>query len=316
MRILIVGAGAIGGYFGARLMAAMRDVTFLVRPRRAEQLRRDGLIVTSPLGDLTLPTPALTTAETLRNFYDLVILSCKSYDLEASINDFAAAVGPSSQILPLLNGLRHLDVLDARFGARRVLGGLARISSTLDADGRIHQLGTFNALAFGSRSRDSETNIGAIADVLRAPGFDAHLSADILHEMWEKWVFIAAAAATTSLMRATVGDIVAAGAQDIPVGLIKECSAIAAANGFAPREAALNTGVSILTAPGSLFTASMLRDIEQGGRIEADHIVGDLLRRSPGSVHVPLLATAYAHLRAYEARRTRENLSTVNLSGS
>ncbi|MDP9010395.1 MAG: ketopantoate reductase family protein [Pseudomonadota bacterium] len=305
MRILIVGAGAIGGYFGARLIAAARDVTFLVRPRRAEQLR-NGLKVTSPLGDLDLPTPPVTTAETLRGFYDLVILSSKSYDLEASIHDFAPAVGPSSQILPLLNGLRHLDVLDARFGAGRVLGGLARISSTLDAEGRIHQLGTFNALAFGSRNRGSESNIEEIADALRVPGFDAHLSANILHEMWEKWVFIAAAAATTSLMRATVGDIVAAGAQNIPTGLLQECSAIAAANGFAPREAAMNMGISILTAPGSLFTASMLRDIEQGSRIEADHIVGDLLKRSPGSVHSPLLATAYAHLRAYEERRKRE----------
>jgi 2-dehydropantoate 2-reductase len=306
VRILIVGAGAIGGYFGARLIAAGRDVTFLVRERRAEQLRRDGLKVTSPLGDLNLPTPALTSAATLKNFYGLIVLSSKSYDLEASIDDFAAGVGPSSRVLPLLNGLRHLDVLDARFGAQRVLGGLARISSTLDADGRIHQLGTFNALAFGSRSSDPETKIEEIADTMRVPGFDAHLSADILHEMWEKWVFIAAAAATTSLMRATVGDIVAAGAQDIPVGLLQECSAIAAANGFTPREAAMSTGRSVLTAPGSVFTASMLRDIEQGARIEADHIVGDLLRRSPNTVRAPLLATAYAHLRVYEARRKRE----------
>jgi 2-dehydropantoate 2-reductase len=306
VRILIIGAGAIGGYFGARLMAAGRDVTFLVRERRAEQLRRNGLKVTSPLGDLNLPTPALTSAATLKDFYDLVILSSKAYDLEGSIEDFAAGVGPNSRVLPLLNGLRHLDVLDARFGAQRVLGGLARISSTLDADGRIHQLGTFNALAFGSRSSGPETKIEGIADTLRVPGFDAHLSADILHEMWEKWVFIAAAAATTSLMRATVGDIVAAGAQDIPVGLLQECRAIAAANDFVPRDAAMNTGLSILTAPGSLFTASMLRDIEQGARIEADHIVGDLLRRSPNTVRAPLLATAYAHLRVYEARRKRE----------
>jgi 2-dehydropantoate 2-reductase len=306
MRILIVGAGAIGGYFGARLLAAGRDVTFLVRPGRAEQLRRQGLAVTSPLGDLNLPTPPLVSAQSLRDFYDLVILSSKSYDLEASIDDFAAAVGPNSAVLPLLNGLRHLDVLDARFGAQRVLGGLARISSTLDADGRIHQLGTFNALAFGPRGGGAASRIEDIAGVLRVPGFDAHLSADILHEMWEKWVFIAAAAATTSLMRAAVGDIVAAGAQDIPLGLLKECGVIAAANGFTPREAAMSAGASILTAPGSLFTASMLRDIEQGSRIEADHIVGDLLRRSPNAVPTPLLATAYAHLRAYEARRTRE----------
>jgi 2-dehydropantoate 2-reductase len=277
-----------------------------VRPRRAEQLRRHGLAVTSPLGDLNLPTPPLVSAQSLTDFYDLVILSSKSYDLETSIDDFAAAMGPNSALLPLLNGLRHLDVLDARFGAQRILGGLARISSTLDADGRIHQLGTFNALAFGPRSGGAVTRIEDIAGVLRVPGFDAHLSADILHEMWEKWVFIAAAAATTSLMRAPVGDIVAAGAQDIPVGLMEECRAIAAANGFAPREAAMSMGLSILTAPGSLFTASMLRDIEQRSRIEADHIVGDLLRRSPKAVPTPLLATAYAHLRAYEARRTRE----------
>jgi 2-dehydropantoate 2-reductase len=306
MRILIVGAGAIGGYFGARLMAAGRDVTFLVRPGRAEQLRRHGLAVTSPLGDLNLPTPPLVSAQSLRDIFDLVILSSKSYDLEASINDFAVSVGPNSAVLPLLNGLRHLDVLDARFGAQRVLGGLARISSTLDADGRIHQLGTFNALAFGPRSGGAASRIEEIAGVLRVPGFDAHLSADILHEMWEKWVFIAAAAATTSLMRAAVGDIVAAGAQDIPKGLLVECGAIAAANGFTPREAAVSVAVSVLTAPGSPFTASMLRDIEQGSRIEADHIVGDLLRRAPNAVPTPLLATAYAHLRAYEARRTRE----------
>jgi 2-dehydropantoate 2-reductase len=305
VRILVVGAGAIGGYFGARLIAAGRDVTFLVRPRRAEQLRRNGLVVRSPLGDLNLPPPPVASADALKEIYDLIFLSSKSYDLEGSIEDFAAAMGPTSHVLPLLNGLRHLDVLDARFGAQRVLGGLARISSTLDGEGHIHQLGTFNSLAFGPR-RGSPSDIGDVAEALRVPGFDALLSADILHEMWEKWVFIAAAAATTSLMRATVGDIVAAGAQDIPVGLLQECSAIAAENGFAPRDAARRAGLSMLTAPGSTFTASMLRDIEQGGRIEADHIVGDLLTRASKAVNTPLLATAYAHLRAYEARRKRE----------
>ncbi len=280
MRILVVGAGAIGGYFGARLIAAGRDVTFLVRERRAEQLDRDGLVVRSPLGDLDLPTPALVSAKDLTPDYGLIIVSSKSYDLKGSIEDFAPGLGPNARVLPLLNGMRHLDVLDARFGARRVLGGLARISSTLDAQGRIHQLGTFNALAFGSRAR-GETPIDDIAAALRVPGFDALLSADILHEMWEKWVFIAAAASTTSLMRAE--------------------------NGFAPREAPSNAGLSVLTAPDSAFTASMLRDIEQRSRIEADHIVGDLLERASKSLPAPLLATAYAHLRAYEARRKRES---------
>jgi 2-dehydropantoate 2-reductase len=306
VRILVVGAGAIGGYFGARLAAAGRDVTFLVRERRAEQLRREGLRVISPLGDLNLPTPALVSAKDLDGIYGLILLSSKSYDLEASIDDFASGMGPGSRVLPLLNGMRHLDVLDSRFGPRRVLGGVARISSTLDADGRIHQLGTFNALAFGSRD-GGEAPVEDVAEALQVPGFDALRSHNILHEMWEKWVFIAAAASTTSLMRATVGDIVTADAQDIPVRLMQECAAIAAANGFPPREAASDAGLAILTAPASPFTASMLRDIEQGSRIEADHIVGDLLRRASGAQSAPLLTTAYAHLRAYEARRRRQS---------
>lgn len=306
MRILVVGAGAIGGYFGARLAAAGRDVTFLVRERRAQQLRRNGLVVMSPLGDVKLPMPPLVSAKELKDFYGLILVSSKSYDLESSIEDFANAMGPNSRVLPLLNGMRHLDVLDARFGARSVLGGLARISSTLDADGGIHQLGTFNALAFGSRD-GADPAVDEIAATLRVPGFDALLSRDILHEMWEKWVFIAAAASSTSFMRATVGDIVAAEAQDIPVQLLQECAAIAAANGFPPREAAVNAGLAVLTAPGSAFTASMLRDIEQGNRIEAHHIVGDLLRRASRAGASPLLSAAFAHLRAYEARRKRES---------
>jgi 2-dehydropantoate 2-reductase len=306
VRTLVVGAGAIGGYFGARLLAAGRDVTFLVRARRAEQLRRGGLSVISPLGNLELPTPPLVSAGAIKDHYDLIILSSKSYDLENSIEDFAAAMGPRSCVLPLLNGLRHLDILDGRFGAQRVLGGLARISSTLDDDGRIHQLGAFNSLAFGARKAGPRIIVDDIAAALKVPGFEALLSEDILQEMWEKWVFIAAAAATTCLMRATIGDIMAADARDIPAGLMQECGAIAAGNGFPPREASMRIGLSVLTTPGSPFTASMLRDMEQGGRIEADHIIGDLLKRWSAASATPLLSTAYAHLRAYEARRRRE----------
>ena len=306
VKTLVVGAGAIGGYFGSRLIDAGRDVTFLVRPRRAEQLRRDGLVVVSPLGNLKLPAPSWVTAQDLKEHYRLIIVSSKSYDLEASIQDFAPGVGPNSLVLPLLNGMRHLDVLDAQFGMQRVLGGLARISSTLDSDGRIHQFGTFNTLVFGARGTGAEGAVAEIAECMRVPGFEAILSAEIQQEMWEKWVFIAAAASTTSLMRASVGDIIAAGAKDIPVRLLEECGAIAAENGFAPRKAATNAGLAMLTTPGSPFTASMLRDIEQGSRIEADHIVGDLLRRALKSPP-PLLSTAYAHLRSYEMRRKRES---------
>jgi len=306
MKILVVGAGAIGGYFGSRLLAAGADVTFLVRARRAEQLRRDGMQVVSPLGDLNLPTPALVSAGHFDRSYDLVLLSCKAYDLQTSIDDFAAAMGATSLVLPLLNGMRHLDVLDARFGRERVLGGLARISGTLDAQGRIMHMGRFQSFAFGARDERAQSVMPSLMEALRAPGFEALLSQDIVHEMWEKWVFIAAAAASTCLMRASVGDLVNAGAQNIAIEMLDECGAIAAANQFAPRPNATKVGVSVLTEPGSSFTASMLRDVELGNRTEADHIVGDLLSRR-GPVAAPLLSTAFAHLRAYEARRLRES---------
>jgi 2-dehydropantoate 2-reductase len=311
MKTLVVGAGAIGGYFGSRLLAAGGDVTFLVRARRAEQLRRTGMQVISPLGDLQLPTPPLASAGRLDGHYDLILLSCKAYDLQASIADFAPAMGPGSKVLPLLNGMSHLDALDSRFGRERVLGGLARISGTLDSEGRIVHMGRFQSFAFGARDPGSQDQMPALEAALRAPGFEALLSQDIVHEMWEKWVFIAAAAATTCLMRATVGDLVNAGASDIATGMLEECGAIAAVNQFAPRPNAAKIGISVLTEPGSSFTASMLRDIEQGGRIEADHIVGDLLKRR-GSAAAPLLSTAYAHLRSYEARRTRESAAKTS----
>jgi len=307
VKILVVGAGGIGGYFGARLLAAGRAVTFLVRARRAEALRHTGLVVLSAAGDLHLTAPPTVLAAQLDPAYDLVLLSCKSYDLEGCIADFAPAMQAHTLVLPLLNGMRHLDVLDARFGSARVLGGAARISSTLDAQGHIHHLGNFNTLVFGARGAGGADASSAVAKTLQVPGFEAIASKRIMQDMWEKWVFIAAAAALTSLMRATVGDIVAGGSAEIAIALMGECAAIAAENGFPPAPAAVSAGLSVLTAPGSSFTASMFRDIENKSRIEGQHIVGDLLARSKAAN--PLLTVANAHLRAYEARRAREAAS-------
>jgi len=304
VKILVVGAGGIGGYFGARLLAAGGRVTFLVRARRADQLRHTGLVVSSAAGDLRIDSPPTVGAAQLDASYDMILLSCKSYDLEGCIADFSPAMQAHTQVLPLLNGMHHMDVLDARFGSERVLGGAARISTTLDAQGHIHHLGNFNTLVFGGRGAGGARQVAALAGALQVPGFEAILSNRIMQDMWEKWLFIAAAAALSSFMRANVGDIVAAGAADIAVGLMRESAAIAAENGFPPPQSAIDAGLGILTAPGSSFTASMFRDIENKSRIEGQHIVGDLLARSKAAN--PLLTVANAHLRAYEARRTRE----------
>ena len=306
MRILVVGAGATGGYFGGRLLQAGRDVTFLVRPRRAALLREHGLTIRSRVGDFHRPAPPVVTQETLRETFDLVLLSCKAYDLDDAIASFAPAVGPSGAILPLLNGMRHLDVLAERFGAERVLGGQCVISSTLDAEGAILHLNDLHSLTFGELSGGRSARIEAIAADLSDAGFEARLSEAIRQEMWEKWVFIATIAGMTCLMRASTGDIVAAGAAELTSSLVDECAAIAAAQGFAPRPAVLERARAAFIAPGSPLTASMLRDIENGMPVEADHVLGDLLRRAAKPGDHPILRIAYAHLKAYEARRARE----------
>jgi 2-dehydropantoate 2-reductase len=307
MRILVVGAGAIGGYFGARLLQAGRDVTFLVRPRRAAQLAATGLIVKSPFGDIDLPRPPLIEAPDLREAFDLVILSCKAYDLDGAIESFAPAVGPDTLILPLLNGMRHLEALDQRFGAGAVLGGLCAVSTSLDDAGRILHFSNFANLAYGARESAQAAQAEALDAALVGAGFDARRSGRIAQEMWEKWIFIAAAASLTCLMRAAIGDIEAAGGADLALALYDECAEIATEAGFAPREPALKFARTMLTQPGSEFVASMLRDIERGGPVEADHVVGDLLRRkSAGADKSSILRIAYVHLKAYEARRARE----------
>jgi len=304
MRILVVGAGAVGGYFGGRLLQAGRDVTFLVRPRRAALLAEHGLSIKSPLGDFLKADPPLITQDALNAPFDLILLSCKAYDLDSAIASFTGAVGPGAAILPLLNGMRHMDVLAERFGARSVLGGQCVISSTLDAQGGIVHLNDLQSLTFGEQDGSRSPRVEAIAAAFSG-AFDARLSDDIRQDMWDKWTFIASTAGITCLMRATIGDIVAAGAADLAIELLNECSAIADSQGFAPREASLERARAMLTTAGSPLTASMLRDLEAGMPSEGEQILGDFLRHAVSADDCPVLRFAAAHMRAYEARRER-----------
>jgi 2-dehydropantoate 2-reductase len=305
MRILVVGAGSIGGYFGGRLLEAGQDVTFLVRPRRAAELAAGGLVIKSRFGDVSVSDPVTITGENLHEKFDLVVLACKAYDLEGAINSFAPGVGPKTAILPLLNGMRHLDILDTRFGRGQVLGGQCLISVTLGERGEIVHLNETHNLSFGERDGARSARVEAIASVLSSGNFQTRLSEAILQEMWEKWVFIATNAGITCLMRAAVGDIVAAGAADLAICLLDECTAIAGQEGFSPSSRVIELNRAVFASARSGLTASMLRDIERGAPIEADHIVGDLLRRG-GANASPLMRVAYAHMKAYEARRARE----------
>jgi 2-dehydropantoate 2-reductase len=306
MRFLVVGAGALGGYFGGRLLEAGADLTFLLRPRRAAQLSQTGLVIKSAFGDLALPAPRHVLADTIDGPFDLVIVACKAYDLADTMTSFAPAVGPQTAILPLLNGMRHLDDLAQRFGRERVLGGLCLISAALDADGRVQHFNDSHALTYGEFDGPRSARVEALEAVFSKAKFDARASAEVLQEMWEKWIFIASAAGITCLMRATIGDIGRGGGAVFARELLDECAAIAAHNGFAPRAPAIERARAMLTTVGSPLTASMFKDIQRGAPIEADQIVGDLLRRAPNEGRdARLLRVAYAHLKAYEAGRAR-----------
>ncbi len=305
MRVLVVGAGAIGGYFGGRMLQAGRDITFLVRPRRAAELASAGLVIKSPNGEVTLKNPPTVQADMLKDKFDVVLLSCKAYDLEDAIKSFAPAVGPQTSIIPLLNGMLHLDVLDKTFGHERVLGGLCAIAVTLNEKREVVQLAPMQSLTFGERDGKLSERVRAIAEIIKSGNFNGTASENILQDMWEKWVFLASLAASTSLMRASLGNILAApGGKDFVLGIFDECKSVATAEGYPPRTPFVERTLAMLTAEGSPLTASMFRDIKAGLPVEADHVVGDLIARGDAAkVPVPRLRTAYTHLKAYERER-------------
>src|SRR5689334_18375229 len=302
MRILVVGAGAVGGYFGGRLLQAGRDVTFLVRPRRASELASAGLVIKSPNGDVTLQNPPTVQADALKDKFDIVLLSCKAFDLDDAIKSFARAVGDNTAIIPLLNGMKHLDVLDGKFGHARVLGGLCAIAATLNEKREVVQLQPMQSLGFGERDDTMSDRVRAIAGAFAKGNCGTAASERVIQDMWEKWVFLASLAASTSLMRAPVGDILSApGGKDFLLGMLDECSAVATAEGHTPNGPFFQRTRGMLTTEGSPLTASMFRDIKAGHPVEADHVIGDLIvRGDAGKVPVPRLRAAYTHLKAYE----------------
>jgi 2-dehydropantoate 2-reductase len=307
MRILIVGAGAVGGYFGARLAQAGRDVTFLVRPRRAEQIQAQGLrILSSFCGDFTVRPKTITAAQ-IGSPYDIIFLSVKSYDLAAAIADFAPAVGPRTVIIPVLNGMQHMDVLTERFGENAVLGGVCYVATEIDSQGRIIQLADFQNLSYGEPNGQKTSRIEAVHQFFQGVGFGTAISANILLDMWQKWAFLASVGAITCLLGGNIGEIVAvAGGADLSRSALRECAAIASACGHPLPEAFLAEKSRQLTARASSLTSSMYRDRKEQAPIEVDSILGDLIERGrKHGISAPILQAAFVNLTIYQQGRTR-----------
>ncbi|MEZ5462173.1 ketopantoate reductase family protein [Dokdonella sp.] len=302
MRVLVLGAGATGGYFGARMLQSGAQVSFLVRPHRAALLAQKGLRVDAAGGEIRADVEVLTQVEA-DQVWDLVLLSCKSYDLQSAIEAIAPAVRRGALVLPLLNGIRHLDALDLAFGRDSVLGGLCHVSVDLNPDGSIRQVGSIARLTFGEREGTPAID-PKIARTLLAMPFEVVHSAEVLTAMWRKFAFLSALAGITCLMRASIGEIVAvAEGADLINWLYLECAEVARRSGHAPGDEAMVEAMNILTAAHSPLKASMLRDVERGGATEAEHVLGDMLARANAlGVDAPLLSAACIQLRVHEAR--------------
>ncbi|MEV2275422.1 ketopantoate reductase family protein [Nocardiopsis sp. NPDC049922] len=301
MRILVVGAGALGGYFGACLARAGRDVDFLVRPARAEVLRERGLRVRDLDGRVESTPVSAITADRLGADYDLVLLAVKSYGLDAAIKDLSPAVGPRTVVLPFLNGMRHVDALVDRFGADRVYGGVGLVQTRLGSEGEVERVGDLAELVYGPLSDTPVLPLEEVHAALDGAGFATTPTPAIRQRMWEKWVFLATLGACTCLMRGTIGSVNRApGGAEFTSAMTDEAVAIATASGFPPGEEFLRWARSVISDTTATTSTTLYWDLTHGNPVEADHIIGDLVHRARElGVSAPLFSLAHTHLSVY-----------------
>ena len=304
MRILMAGAGATGGYFGARLAQAGQDVTFLVRARRYQQLQANGLVLQTPAGTETLQ-PQLTQASTLTGHYDLIIVTVKSFALDPLMDDIAPAVGPDTLIMPILNGIRHIATLQQRFGDNKVIGGLCKINATLGDKGEVIQMTPLHQLLYGALDGNNDARLQRVDAALRVSQVDTLFSENIMDELWEKWLLLSTLGAVCCLARGNTQQILTSrGGEALLQGIFAEILSVITAEGYQPRPAVTARIYELLNNPATPMTSSMYRDLTQGFDIEADQVIGDLLLRAKrNGLATPLLNAVDVNLQVYLQQR-------------
>lgn len=304
MRILMAGAGATGGYFGARLAQAGQDVTFLVRERRYQQLQASGLVLQTPQGTETLQ-PQLAQASSLTGHYDLIFVTVKSFALDQVMEDIAPAVGPETLIMPILNGLRHIATLQQRFGEDKVIGGLCKINATLGDNGEVIQMTPLHQLYYGALDGNNDARLQRVDAALRDCQVDTRFSDNIMDELWEKWLLLSTLGAVCCLARGNTQQILTSrGGEALLQGVFSEILSVITAEGYQTRPAATARILELLSDPATPMTSSMYRDLTQGFDIEADQVIGDLLLRAKRhSLATPLLNAVDVNLQVYLQQR-------------
>ena len=303
MRIAIIGAGGVGGYFGARLQQAGADVHFVARGAHLAAMRRDGLTVESPLGDLHLPTVNVTEHPADIGQADIVWLSVKLWDMDSAVQSMRPLIGPETGIISFQNGVQKDDVLRAAFGDTAVMGGVAYIATNIDRPGVIKHTGTMQRLIFGEYDGSRSPRAETLLDFCLRGGINAELSDDVRKAIWEKFVFLVALSGSTTTMRETIGPIRSNPRSRIfLMDLMRETVAVGRALGVALPADFADQRMSFVDGLPDAMTSSMHHDLKAGKRLEVSWLSGGVAQLGEkAGVPTPMNRAVWEILALYEA---------------
>jgi 2-dehydropantoate 2-reductase len=301
MRILVMGAGGVGGYFGAQFARAGFDVAFVARGAHLAAMRERGLAVESEVGPARLSPVAADEDPARLGPADVVMFCTKLWDVEDGARRIAPALASDGLVIPFQNGVESHVLLARVLGADRVAGGVAQISATIKAPGVIEQIGPYARLRVGAFATAQQARVQAFADAGTRAGFDIEVVADIERALWEKFVFLAAVSGLTCLARQPIG--VVRGDAELRatlVAAIEEAVAVARARGITLADDVVAATLKLIDWLPAGMRASMLHDLVRGNRLEAPWLAGAVARLARESgLAAPVNATIYAALRPY-----------------
>ncbi len=299
MKVLIIGAGAVGGYFGGRMAETGIDVTFLVRQKRKELLEKNGLIIKSPRGNFST-NPKLVVSEKLEHVFDVILFTNKAYDLDAVLQ-IDLPVNEDTIIIPLLNGYVHLKKLKAKFPNAKLFGGIAHIFSTLSGEGEIHHFNDIHSLTFGHLSDADEKQGRKFFEACSSVNFSLKYSSNIVVDLWHKWILITTVAGATTLFDANIGEIASTEhGRSFIIDLHDECINIAKSEKVELNEKDLEEQKIFLVDKSSTWNSSMRRDMLNHAKIENEHIFLELIKiADQNKISCPSLKTVMVNGEIY-----------------
>ncbi len=301
MRIAIIGAGGVGGYFGARLAAAGEQVTFIARGAQLDAMRKDGLRVISPLGDLAVhPVRAESDPATVGPV-DLVLVAVKLWDTEAALHAARPLVGSATGVISLQNGVDAVDALTRSFGKAAVLGGVAHIAAVIEQPGVIRHTGTIARLTFGELDGSTSARAATFLAACRRARIEAFLSADIRQAIWEKFVFLVAVSGMTTLIRLGIGPIRSDPVTRAMLGeAMQEVAAVASSTGIVLPDDTVDRLMQFCDSLPPGMVSSMLGDLQRGNRLELEWLAGAVVRMGAElGVSTPVNRAIYGGLKLY-----------------